>query len=116
MQSSDRHVPVVQTPGDVVSFDIWQACSPHINGGQRYVIVFTDHFSRFRRSCLLSKKNDSAEALDRFVNFATSVGVRVKRLHQDRAGEFLDTDKLMKPVLVKHNILGATSTSAAGIH
>ena len=41
---------------------------------------------------------------------------RVKRLHQDGASEFLNTDKLMKPVLVKHNILGATSTSAAGIH
>ena len=77
--------------------------------------MFTDHFSRFRRGYLLRKKNNSAEALDRFVHFATSVGVRVKRLHRDRAGEFLDTNKLMKPVLVKHNILGATSTSAAGI-
>ena len=89
---------------------------PHINRGQRYVIVFMDHFSRFRRGFFLNKKNNSAEALDRFVNFATSVGVRVKCLHRDRAGEFLDTDKIMKPVLVKHNILGATSTSAAGIH
>ena len=40
----------------------------------------------------------------------------MKRLHRDGAGEFFDTDKLMKPVLVKHNILGATSTYAAGIH
>ena len=73
-QSSDRHVPAVRVPGDPVSFDIWQACTPHINGGQSYVIVFTDHFSRFRRGYLLSKKNDSGEALDRFVNFTTSVG------------------------------------------
>ena len=115
-QSSDRHVPAVRAPGSLVSFDIWQASTPHINGGQRYAIVFTDQFSRFRRGYLLSKENDSAEALDRFVNFATSVWVHVKRLHRDGAGEFLDTDELMKQVLVKHNILGATSTSSAGIH
>ena len=69
---------------------------PHINEGQRYVIVFTDHFSRFRRGYLLNKKNDSAEALHCFFNFATSVRVRVKRLHRDKAGEFLNTNKLMK--------------------
>ncbi len=97
-------MPAVRAPDDLVSFDIWQACTPHINGGQCYVIVFTDHFSRFRRGYLLSKKKNSAEALDRFVNFATSVRVRVKRLHRDGAGELLDTDKLTKPVLVKHNI------------
>ena len=62
----------------MVSFDIWQACTPHANGGQRYVILFCDHFSRFRKGYLLHKKNDSAEALDRFLNFANLVGVRVK--------------------------------------
>ena len=84
--------------------------------GQRYVIFFSDHYSSFRRGYLLNKKNDSAEALDLFLNFATSVRVHVKRLHRDGAGKFLDTDKLMKPVLVMHNILGATTTSAADIH
>ena len=47
--SSERHVPAVRAPGDLVSFDIWQACTPHANGGQRYVIFFCDHFSRFRK-------------------------------------------------------------------
>ena len=115
-QSSDRRVPAVRAPGNLVSFNIWQAYTSHANGGQRYIIFFSDHYSSFRLSYLLNKKNNSAEALDRFLNFATSVGVHVKRLYQDRAGEFLDTDKLIKPVLVKHNIFGATTTSAGDIH
>ena len=71
-------MPAVRAPGYLISFDIWQACTPHANGGQSYVIFFCDHFSRFWKGCLLNKKNNSAEALDRFLNFANSVGVRVK--------------------------------------
>ena len=32
-QNSDGHVPAVRAPGDLVSFDIWQACMPHASEG-----------------------------------------------------------------------------------
>ena len=59
----------MHAPGDSISFDIMYACAPHCHSGQRYVLVFTDQYSRHRKAYLLHRKNDSAAALDQYINF-----------------------------------------------
>jgi len=113
---STRRAPPTQAPGDLVSFNILDACMPHRHGAQRNAIVFTDHYSGFKKAYLLRAKSDAPEALDRFLNFCRSKGVIVRRLHRDGAREFLDTTPGMSEVLKRHNLLGATTTSSAYVH
>ena len=106
----------MRTPGELVSFNIMDACTPHIYGGQRNIIMFTDHFSGLKKAYLLVKKSGAPEALEKYLNFCRSHGVIVRRLHRDGAGEFLESSPPMRDVLKRHDLLGATTTSAANVH
>jgi len=92
------------------------ACTPHIYGGQRNIIMFTDHFSGFKKAYLLFKKSGAPEALEKYLNFCRSHGVIVRRLHRDGAGEFFESSPPMRDVLKRHGLLGATTTLAANVH
>jgi hypothetical protein len=77
-----------QRPGEIVSFDVLDACAMHRHGRQRNAIVFTDHYSRFKNAYLLKSKAEAQDAVDMFLKYARSKGVTVSRLHRDGAREF----------------------------
>mmetsp|Transcript_29939 Transcript_29939/g.95415 ORF Transcript_29939/g.95415 Transcript_29939/m.95415 type:complete len:329 (-) Transcript_29939:1153-2139(-) len=93
-----------------------QSIGHHRRGGERNAIIFTDHYSRFKRAYLLKAKSDAHIALDMYLNLCRSRGVAVRRLYRDGAGEFLESNGPMRAVLQRHGLLGATTTSAAHVH
>lgn len=71
-----------------MSMDIYVTGVAHIHGGQRYVLGLHDHYSKVDRVYLLHRKSDALQAiLQLFVAWCASLGVVVRRLHSDNAGE-----------------------------
>ena len=56
--------------------------------GYRYVISFTDVYSRFSACYFLRKKSDSEAALEALVAFYKRHGVLIKEIRSDQGGEF----------------------------
>ena len=60
-------------------------------GGFRYIITFTDDFSRYIVIALLKNKSDATQALVNYVNRATNLhNKQIIRVHADQGGEFVD--------------------------
>ena len=85
-QPSRAHVPPVSIPG-LISYDIFEMGTPHINGGQKYVIGFHDAYSRLNKVYLLKSKSQAGEAMDKFYAWARSHQVAIIRFHADNAPE-----------------------------
>ena len=100
----------------MVSFDILDLTVPHRYGGQRNVLVITNHYSTLRKAYLLKSRHQTADALEQFLNFSKAHGVQVKWLHRDGAKEFYKSAPNLKEVLKRHGLLGCTSTLAADVH
>eukprot|EP00965_Chrysotila_dentata_P179874 5939092-Pleurochrysis_carterae.AAC.1 len=58
--------------GDLVSYDIYYVSTPHIHGGQQYVINFHDHYSTLNMPYLLARKSDAVDAIKHFLAFCNS--------------------------------------------
>jgi transposase InsO family protein len=56
--------------------------------GFRYVISFTDTYSRFSACYFLKKKSDAEEALESFIRFFKNEGFVIKVIRSDQGGEF----------------------------
>ena len=70
---SHRAAPSTTSPGELCSFDIWTCGIGHMNGGQRYVCGFHDHYSDLDKDYLLHRKSDAASAIKKFVAFCHGV-------------------------------------------
>ena len=84
---SDFHSPVVKKPGDLVSFDVYNMGVPHIHGGQRKVMGFHDHMSKFNYVVLLANETEEEilRGLKEFINYTRSCRVVVRHIHTDNA-------------------------------
>ena len=80
---SASHVPQATSPGELVSYDIWQAPVGHLFGGQKYVVGFHDQYSALDRVYLLRHKSEFPEALQQYAAFCRSYRVELRRLHSD---------------------------------
>ena len=56
--------------------------------GYRYVISFTDSYSRFGSSYFLTRKSEAESALKAYLLFCRREGVIVKRIRSDNGGEY----------------------------
>src|SRR3990167_3071130 len=60
-------------------------------GGFRYIITFTDDWSRYITIQLLKNKNEATQALISYYNHVTNLHEKsIKRIHYDLGGEFVD--------------------------
>ena len=60
-------------------------------GGFRYIITFTDDWSRYITIQLLKNKNEATQALISYYNHVTNLHEKnIKRIHSDLGGEFVD--------------------------
>ena len=77
----------VTRKGQLVYTDI---CGPFPASveGYRYVISFTDVYSRFSSCYMLRKKSDSEAALKAFISFYARNGIVIKEIRSDQGGEF----------------------------
>jgi hypothetical protein len=60
--------------------------------GDRYVMIFVDHFSRRRWVYFMSSKNESASVLRRFLADMAMLGLRVVNIQSDRGSEYFEQE------------------------
>ena len=60
-------------------------------GGARYMLVFKDDFSSYRRVFFLKQKNEVAINLGKFLLEAETAGVKIRSLMTDGGGEFVNS-------------------------
>jgi len=82
-----KYADTVTQIGQQVVCDL---CGPFPDSieGYRYVISFTDVYSRFSACYFLRRKSDAEQALEAFVAFFKKEGFVVKCIRSDQGGEF----------------------------
>jgi Integrase core domain len=61
---------------------------PASKGGAKYFIIWTDDFSRFRRTVPLKKKSEAEEEIQRWILELEAMGMRTEALRRDGGREF----------------------------
>jgi transposase InsO family protein len=62
-------------------------------GGKRFMLTFTDYFSRCSAVKFLAQKNQAKKTIEEFVNvLENQMGARVKVFRTDKGGEFWNKD------------------------
>jgi len=77
----------VTRKGQLIYTDICGPFPPSVEG-YRYVISFTDVYSRFSACYMLKKKSDSEAALEALVSFYARNGIIIKEVRSDQGGEY----------------------------
>ena len=90
-------------PLELVHIDVCEPCHVSTANGKRYVITFTDDYTRRAHTYFLARES---EALGVFKEYHTSVvgetGEQIGRLRSDKGGEYLS--KEFKEYLCAHKI------------
>ena len=91
-------------PCELVHVDLWGPSPVRSLTGNKYLIVFTDDFSRYSAIYALSKKSAAVNALRRYIDEqASPLGTHIRTIQSDGGGEFLgsfaDFCKLQKPAI-----------------
>jgi len=77
--------------GDEVHSDLWGPAPVETKGGRKYYVSFTDDATRFTHLYLLRAKSDTFDAYQKYEAWCnTQLDARVKILHSDRGGEYMD--------------------------
>ena len=78
---------------DIIHTDLAGPMNVTALGGFKYIITFTDDFSRFITVYLLKNKNEATQAYKKFFNLVTNLhDKKIKRIHSDLGGEYMDTE------------------------
>jgi hypothetical protein len=80
-QPSNRSAPEVKSPGDLVSYDIWEVGVGHVHGGQKLVLNFHDHYSNINKPYLLEKYSDAPACIKMYLAWCRSHRVDVRHMH-----------------------------------
>ena len=79
--------------GDEIHTDLWGPAPVATKGGKKYYITFTDDMSRLTHLYLLRTKSDAFETYKEYEAWCrTQLDAKVKVLHSDRGGEYLDKE------------------------
>jgi hypothetical protein len=78
---------LVTRKGQLLLSDISGPFPPSVEG-YRYVISFTDSYSRFSACYMLRKKSDSEAALEALVAFYARNGIIIGKIRSDQGGEY----------------------------
>ncbi|KAH8309915.1 hypothetical protein KR059_009012 [Drosophila kikkawai] len=90
-------------PGELMSGDV---CGPFEDSFQkkRYLVVFKDHFTRFRYGYIVKQKSEVKDVLRHMVSHAKQQGHTIREFLSDNGGEFdcagLQEDELRDAVLL----------------
>ena len=87
-------------------------------GGGRYLLVIVDGSSRFIWHEALASKSDASDALDRFIaKFEATFTYRVRRLHTDNGGEFVNgrLKTLLADAGINHTLSVAYNLQSNGL-
>jgi hypothetical protein len=77
--------------GDEIHMDLWGPSPVQSPGGMEYYASFTDDNTRYTCLYLLRRKDETFEAYKSFEAWAeTQHKSKIKRLHSDEGGEYLD--------------------------
>ena len=77
-------------PCELVHVDLWGPSPVRSHTGNKYLIIFTDDYSRYSALYALSKKNSAVNALRKYLDdHVVPLGTRLKALQTDGGGEFL---------------------------
>lgn len=82
-----EYADTVVRKGQLLYTDICGPFPPSVEG-YRYVISFTDVYSRFSTCYMLRKKSDSEAALRALVSYYARYGIIIKEIRSDQGGEF----------------------------
>eukprot|EP00965_Chrysotila_dentata_P131941 4362123-Pleurochrysis_carterae.AAC.1 len=66
---------------------MYYVSTPHVHGGQQYVINFHDHYSTVNSPYLLSRKSDAISAKMHYFAYCNSHRVTVRKIHTHNAGD-----------------------------
>jgi hypothetical protein len=85
----EHTAPLADAFGAEIHSDLWGPSPVPSLGGRKYYVTFTDDYSRYTRISILRSKDKTLAAYKAFAAWAqTQHGVRIKRLHSDRGGEY----------------------------
>jgi transposase InsO family protein len=76
-------------PSELVHMDLCGPMQTRSKGGKRFMLTFTDDFSRCPAVKFLAQKNQNKKAIEEFVNV---LGSKVKAFRTDWGGEFWNKD------------------------
>ena len=100
---SDRHVRVVEEPGDLVSYDVFSMGVKHVHGSQTKVFGAHDQKSKLNWVKLLPNESgpEIAKALREFNNYCISHKVVIRHIHTDNAKAHLcdETVEVVRDVI-----------------
>lgn len=88
-------------PGEIVSTDVCGPFPPSFRG-YRYLVVFKDHYTKYRYGYFLKQKSEVKDSLKEMLIHAKCQGHTVKTLISDNGGEF-DNDDVRK-ILAQHGV------------
>ena len=88
---SDQHAPVVESPGDLLSYDIYALGISHVHGGQSKVLGIHDHKSGHNWVRLLRNETEGEllTAWREYHAYARSHKVEIRHVHTDNAKAFV---------------------------
>jgi hypothetical protein len=87
--SKERTMPLADAFGAEVHTDLWGPSPLQSLGGRKYYVAFTDDATRYTTLTVLRSKDEALDAYKAYAAWAhTQHGVRIKRLHSDRGGEY----------------------------
>jgi transposase InsO family protein len=85
----ERQAPRASNIGDEIHSDVWGPSPVKTIGGREYYSAYTDDNSRFSRLYLLRAKSETFEAYKAYeAELLRQRGIRIKKLHTDRGGEY----------------------------
>ncbi|KAL5478633.1 hypothetical protein ACEPAI_2819 [Sanghuangporus weigelae] len=88
-----RSSKLAENFGDEIHTDLWGPSPVQSIGGKRYYVSFTDDATRFTYLAIIRSKRDAFDSYKMFAKWAEMQhGVKIKRLHSDRGGEFTGKD------------------------
>ena len=86
---------------DMINVDLAGPIEPAAEGGFKYALICTDHFSNLTSTYLLKAKSDSVLAFNMYLADIAPYG-KIKRLRSDQGGEFISED--FEKVLIENKI------------
>ena len=79
--------------GEEIHTDLWGPAPIATKGGKKYYITFTDDMSRLTHLYLLRAKSDAFTTYKEYEAWCkTQLDAKIKVLHSDRGGEYLDKE------------------------
>lgn len=103
---------------EIVHTDLCGPMRTESNGGARYLLTFTDNFSRWTEIYLLHRKSEITEKFIEYKNYVeTHTGMKIKTLQSDNGNEFINSgmDRILKDSGIRNRLTAPYTPQQNGI-